>query len=184
VAARRSRARARGVCTPGHRLAACCDSRRQGNSRAQGLLVAKLAGGAAIVAALGADEGLQRHDEFTRRGKRERMGASSPRRRTVRRCARESDDGTVQGKKGREEGRTSSPRRRARRRPQRSAVVRLAAQRAHGVDGALRRRIDEIAATRARKTGRAARAGRFWSRRGREKCAEPFWGRETVLTGS
>jgi hypothetical protein len=36
VAARRSRARARGVCTPGHRLAACCDSRRQGiQSRAK-----------------------------------------------------------------------------------------------------------------------------------------------------
>jgi hypothetical protein len=82
------------------RLAACCDSRRQGNSRAQGLLVAKLVGGAAIVAALGADEGLQGHDELTRRGKRERMGASSPRRRIARRCARESDDGTVQGERG------------------------------------------------------------------------------------
>jgi hypothetical protein len=68
---RRGRA---GSARRGIRLAACCDSRRQGNSRAQGLLVVKLAGGAAIVAALGADEGLQGRDELTRRGKRENGG--------------------------------------------------------------------------------------------------------------
>jgi hypothetical protein len=90
--ARRSRARARGVCTPGHRLAARYGPRRQGvQSRARELGRA-LAGGAAVVAALGANKGLQGHGEFTRWGKRERMGASSPRRNTARRCARESDD--------------------------------------------------------------------------------------------
>jgi hypothetical protein len=68
---RRGRA---GSARRGIGLAACCDSRRQGNSRAQGLLVAKLTGGAAIVAALGAGEGLQRHDELTRRGEERERG--------------------------------------------------------------------------------------------------------------
>jgi hypothetical protein len=73
---------------PGHRLAARCGPRWQGvQSRARELGRA-LAGGAAVVAALGADEGLKGHSEFTRWGKRERMGASSPRRSTARRCAR------------------------------------------------------------------------------------------------
>jgi hypothetical protein len=45
AAARRSRARARGVCTPGHRLAACCDSRRQGIQLRTKKLGCALAGG-------------------------------------------------------------------------------------------------------------------------------------------
>jgi hypothetical protein len=101
---------ARGLHVGGSGLLRAAGRDRREFSRAQGSWAAKLAGGAAIVAALGTDEGLQRHDESTRQGKRERMGASSPRRRIARRCARESDDGTVQGGKGRED--VSSPRRR------------------------------------------------------------------------
>jgi hypothetical protein len=82
-----------GSARRGTGLAARCGPRRQGVQPRARELGCALAGGAAVVAALGADEGLQRHGEFTRRGKRERMGASSPRRSTVRRCARESDDG-------------------------------------------------------------------------------------------
>jgi hypothetical protein len=190
VAARRSKARARGVCTPGHRLAACCDSRRQGNSRAQGLLVAKLAGGAAIVAALGADEGLQRHDELTRRGKRENGGelASAAYREALRARIRRRHSAGEKRERGGEDELTSAARtttaaagRGGETRCAASTRRRRRSGRRFG-EARLRRRIGEIAATRARKTGRGARAGRFWSCRGREKCAEPFWGRETVFT--
>jgi hypothetical protein len=57
----------------------------------------------------------------------------------------------------------SSPRRRARRRPQRGAVVRLAAQRAHGVDGAL-----GGGSARRGSGGGSAKS----QRRGREKLGE------------
>jgi hypothetical protein len=45
--ARRDKARTREACTPGTGLAARCESRRQGSSRAQGLLAAKLGSGRA-----------------------------------------------------------------------------------------------------------------------------------------
>jgi hypothetical protein len=127
VDARRRRA---GSARRGIGLAARCGPRQQGNSRAQGLLAARLGSGERA-ATRPRREGA-RLAGTAATGKKvgeKREGSFSP-------TLRSSDDGTVQGRRGREEGRTSSPRRCARRRPQRGTVARLAAQRAHGVDGA------------------------------------------------
>jgi hypothetical protein len=170
VDARRRRA---GSARRGIGLAARCGPRQQGNSRAQGLLAARLGSGERA-ATRPRREGA-RLAGTAATGKKvgeKREGSFSP-------TLRSSDDGTVQGRRGREEGRTSSPRRRARRRPQRGAVARLAAQRAHGVDGApgggsARRSSDGRELRRGSRVFVARKLGNGWKKScatGEENCA-------------
>jgi hypothetical protein len=88
------------------------------------------------------------------------------------RCVGDSDEKKARG----ERKEASSPRRRGT--TMAAAVLRAG----HGCDGETEGEIEARRNGVGEKTGRGARLGRFWRRRGRENCAEPFWGRKTVAS--